>query len=170
MTTSATTVKVHRVYIKTTPQKIWDAITRPEWTERYGYTGRSEFDLRPGGAHRATASEAMRKAGVEMGYDIPEVVCDGEVLEADPPRRLVHTWRMLMDPDMAAEGFTRLTWEIEETGPGVCKLTVTHDVTGAPKLEAMVDGENEAEGAGGGWAWVLSDLKSLLETGNPLTV
>jgi hypothetical protein len=74
---------------------------------------------------------------------------------------------MLMDPDMAAEGFTRLTYEIEPTQYGT-RLTVTHDLESAPKLAAMVAGAHEDEGAGGGWAWVLSDLKSLLETGKPL--
>jgi activator of Hsp90 ATPase-like protein len=67
---------------------------------------------------------------------------------------------------MAAEGFTRLTYEIEEGQGGVTKLTVTHDLTGAPRLAHLVRGGMEDQGAGGGWAWVLSDLKSLLETGS----
>jgi len=90
------------------------------------------------------------------------------VIEADPPRKLVQTWRMLMDPQLQAEGFTRLTYEIEPTGTGT-KLTVIHDLEQAPGLAALVAGEHEAGGAGGGWAWVLSDLKSVLETGAPLT-
>ena len=102
MTTStgtAVTTQVYRVYIKATPQAIWDAITKPEWTERYGYGGRSEYDdLRPGGAYRALASDAMKKAGAEMGFPTPDVIVDGEVIEADAPRKLVQTWRMLMDP------------------------------------------------------------------------
>src|SRR3954464_5759772 len=108
MTTRAEiqTVQVYRVYIKATPEAIWDAITKPEWTERYGYGGRAEFDLRPGGAFRAHTGQEMRDRGA------PEIMLDGEVVEADPPRRLVQTWRMVMDPDMAAEGFTRLTFEI----------------------------------------------------------
>jgi len=167
-TESGTTTQVYRVYIKATPEAIWDAITKPEWTERYGYGGVAEFDLRPGGVARAFPGEAMRRGAAEMGYPIPDVVVDGEVVEADPPRRLVQTWRMLMDPGMAAEGFTRLTWEIEETQGGVTRLTVTHDLAGAPKLAAMVAGELESEGAGGGWAEVLSDLKTLLETGKSL--
>jgi uncharacterized protein YndB with AHSA1/START domain len=96
------------------------------------------------------------------------VVVDGEVVEADPPRKLVQTFRMLMDPEMAAEGFTRLTYEIQEGEGGVTKLTVTHDLAGAPRLAAVVGGAMEAEGAGGGWGWILSDLKTLLETGTPL--
>jgi uncharacterized protein YndB with AHSA1/START domain len=99
---------------------------------------------------------------------VPDVVVDGEVIEADPPRRLVQTWRMLMDPDMEAEGFTRLTHEIEPTADGVTRLTVIHDLADAPKLWSLLAGEQESQGAGGGWSWVLSDLKSLLETGQSL--
>jgi hypothetical protein len=71
---------------------------------------------------------------------------------------------MLMDPEMASEGFTRLTYEIEPTSAGT-KLTLIHELEGAPRLAELVAGEHEASGAGGGWAWVLSDLKSVLETG-----
>jgi uncharacterized protein YndB with AHSA1/START domain len=158
---NVTTTQVHRIYIKATPEAIWEAITKPEWSQRYGYGGSVEFDLRPGGAYRTHASEEFLAAGA------PEVVVDGEVIEADPPRKLVQTWRMLMDPDLQAEGFTRLTYEIEPGEYGT-KLTVIHELEGAPKLAALVDGQLESTGAGGGWAWVLSDLKSLLETGERL--
>jgi uncharacterized protein YndB with AHSA1/START domain len=154
-----TTTQVYRVYIKATPEAIWDAITAPEWTARYGYGASAEYDLRPGGAYRALTSQAMR----DMGS--PDVAVDGEVIEADPPRRLVQTWRMVMDDDLAAEGFTRLTHEIEPSDHGVTKLTVIHDLQGAPRLAALLKGDLESTGAGGGWNWVLSDLKSLLETG-----
>jgi uncharacterized protein YndB with AHSA1/START domain len=110
----------------------------------------------------------MKAAGAQMGFPVPDVAVDGEVIEADPPRRLVQTWRMLMDPDIAAEGFTRLTYEIEESKGGVTKLTVIHDLEGAPKLALLVSGGMEDQGAGGGWSWVLSDLKSLLETGTSM--
>lgn len=153
------TTQIHRVYIRATPQQIWDAITKPEWTDRYGYTGRAEFDLRPGGAFRVAANEAFLAAGA------PETVVDGEVVESDPPRRLVQTWRMCMDPDMKDEGFTRLTYEIEETPSAGTRLTVIHELEDAPKLSSLLAGEAEDTGAGGGWAWVLSDLKTLLETG-----
>ena len=153
---STRTVQVQRVYIKAGAQAVWDAITRPEWTERYGYGGRVEYDLRPGGAFRSVADEQMQAAGM------PEVVVDGEVVEADPPRRLVQTWRALWN----GEGFTRLTYDIAEREGGVSCLTVTHDLTGAPETAAMVAGS--VDGAGGGWAEVLSDLKTLLETGKPL--
>jgi uncharacterized protein YndB with AHSA1/START domain/DNA-binding transcriptional ArsR family regulator len=161
-TETTATTQVYRVYIKATPAAIWDAITKPEWTEKYGYGGRAEYDLRPGGAYRGLTSEAMRSMGA------PDVAVDGEVVEADPPRKLVQTWRMVMDPEMATEGFTRLTWEIEEGKSGVTKLTVIHDLEGAPKLAALLAGAMEDAGAGGGWSWVLSGLKTLLETGTSL--
>ncbi len=167
MTETNVATQVYRVYIKATPQAIWDAITKPEWTERYMYDSRVEYDLRPGGSYIARPSEAMTKQGAEMGYEIPDVVVDGEVVEADPPHKLVQTWRMLMDPETTAEGFTRLTWEIEEI-QGLSRVTVIHDLQGAPKLAALVAGARESEGAGGGWNWVLSGLKTLLETGEPL--
>jgi uncharacterized protein YndB with AHSA1/START domain len=167
-TTDTRTVQVYRVYIKATPQAIWEAITKPEWTQRYGYGGRAEFDLRPGGAFRARSTEAMTAEGAAMGYEVPDVIVDGEVVESDPPRRLVQTWRLLMDPGTAEEGFTRLTYEIEEGQGGATRLTVIHELESAPNTTALVTGLREAEGAGGGWAWVLSDLKTLLETGKPL--
>jgi uncharacterized protein YndB with AHSA1/START domain len=161
MTETSVTTQVYRVYIKATPEAIWDAITDPDWTEKYGYGGRAEFDLRPGGAYKGFTSEAMRSMGS------PDVAVDGEVIEADRPRKLVQTWRMVMDPEMAEQGFTRLTWEIEEGKGGVTRLTVIHDLEGAPKLATLVSGAMEDQGAGGGWSWVLSDLKTLLETGKP---
>jgi hypothetical protein len=75
---------------------------------------------------------------------------------------------MLMDQDMAAEGFTRLTYEIAEGKGGVSKLTVIHELEGAPRLQVLLSGGMEDTGAGGGWTWVLSDLKTLLETGTSL--
>ena len=164
-TETAVTTQVYRVYIKATPQAIWDAITKPEWTEKYGFGGRVEYDLRPGGPYRVPTTEAMRKAGAEMGFPTPDIMIDGEVIEADPPRKLVQTWRMLMDEATAAEGFTRLTYEIAEGKGGVTKLTLIHELEGAPKLQVLVSGGQEDMGAGGGWSWMLSDLKTLLETG-----
>ena len=81
-TTTTMTTQVYRVYIKATAQAIWDAITRPDWTERYGYGGRVEFDLRPGGAFRSIANEEMQAAGM------PEVAVDGAAVEVAPPRKL----------------------------------------------------------------------------------
>jgi hypothetical protein len=72
---------------------------------------------------------------------------------------------MAMNPELAAEGFTRVTYEIVEGEGGMSKLTLTHELDGAPKSAALYAGEQEGEGAGGGWSWVLSDLKTLLESG-----
>jgi uncharacterized protein YndB with AHSA1/START domain/DNA-binding transcriptional ArsR family regulator len=164
-TETSTTTQVYRVYIKAAPQAIWDAITKPEWTERYGYTGLVDYDLRPGGGYRVRATEPFKAASAAQGYQIPDVIIEGEVLEADPPRKLVTTFRMLMDPEVATERATRVTHEIAEGLNGVCSLTLTHELEGAPKLAALVSGALWGEGAGGGHAWVLSDLKTLLETG-----
>lgn len=164
-TITTTTTQVYRVYIKATAEAIWQAITDPEWTNRYGYGGYVHYDLRPGGALTVNPGEEMQAASTAMGHDLPDVIIDGEVIEADPPRKLVTTWRMLMDEGMAAEGFTRLTYEIKALDGGYCSLTLVHDLEGAPGLAAVVGGQQEEFGAGGGHAWVLSDLKSLLETG-----
>ncbi|HEX4701541.1 MAG TPA: SRPBCC domain-containing protein [Pseudonocardiaceae bacterium] len=166
-TETAAITQVYRVYIKATPQAIWDAITKPEWASRYGYGGTVQYDLRPGGKYRGLTSEEMKADARAHGGTLPDVAVDGEVIEADPPRRLVQTWRMLLDPDIAAEGFTRLTYEIDEVPGSGIKLTVTHEVTDAPKVAAMLLGGEDSEGGGGGggWSWILSDLKSLLETG-----
>jgi uncharacterized protein YndB with AHSA1/START domain len=160
--TEAKTIQVYRVYIRATPDAIWTAITDPDWTDRYGYGGRAHYELRPGGSFRLLASEGMRAQGV------PEVAVDGEVIEADAPRKLVQTWRLAMEASLAAEGFTRLTYEIEPLEGGVTKLTITHDLTDTPVHAGLVAGEMEDTGAGGGWAWVLSGLKTVLETGTSL--
>ena len=156
------TIQKYQVYIKAAPQAIWDAITKPEWTSRYGYAPLVEYELRAGGKFRAHANAGMKNAGA------PDVVIDGDVIEARPPRRLVQTWRMLMSPDLAAEGFSRLTYDIQEVRGGVTKVTVTHDLTDTPKIAGVLAGERESQGAGGGWNEVLSGLKTLLETGAQL--
>ena len=159
---ASATTQVYRVYIKASSQAIWDAITTPEWTRKYGYRGPAEYELRPGGAYRALATAEM----VAMGA--PEVVVDGEVVEADPPRKLVQTYRFLWSPELVAEGFTRVTWLIEEDDGGTTRLTVTHELEGAPITAAQVGGDRRLHEGGGGWAWILSDLKTLLETGESL--
>ena len=152
------TTQIHEIYIKAAPQAIWDAITTPEWTAKYAYGGLVEYDLRPGGAFKARSNAEMQSFG------LPEVAIDGEVVESDPPRKLVQTYRFLFSDAMKAEGFTRLTWEIVPTQSGFCRLTVTHELAGAPIMAGMVRGSFSEMGAGG-WTWILSDLKSLLETG-----
>jgi uncharacterized protein YndB with AHSA1/START domain len=163
---TAETTQVYRVWIKTTPEKIWAAITEPEWTTRYAYSAPVDYQLKPGGSFATAATKEMQEFGQANGFTVPDTIVDGEVLESEPPRKLVQTWRMLMDPTTAAEPFTKLTYEIEnsKTQPGVCKLTVTHELVGAPATAAMVSGTEDGA-AGGGWAWILSDLKTLLETG-----
>ncbi len=170
MTTTAqpkpsSTTQVYQVRIRATPEAIWDAITKPEWTARYGYTGFVDYDLRPGGHYRVRATPEFRAGAAARGNDLPEVIIEGEVVEADPPRRLVTTFRMLMDPEIAAEAVTRITHEIEPGADGVCTLTLVHELAGAPKLAAIVGGRLADQGAGGGHAWVLDELKTLLETG-----
>jgi len=157
------TTQIHRIYIHATPQAIWDAITRPEWSERYGYAVPVEYDLHPGGRFRSYANAGMKKF-----EGIPDVVVDGEVIECDPPRRLVQTWRMRMTPELEREGFTRLTYEIEPGRGGVTRLTVMHDVANAPMIARVLAGEAACDGAGGGWIEVLSGIKTLLETGQAL--
>lgn len=165
-TTGAVTTQVHRIYIRTTPQAIWTAITDPEWTTRYGYGGHTHVDLRPGGALKIVPDAAMLAGAEQMGFGLPEVIIDGEVIEADAPFHLKTTWRMLMNPEAAAEGFSTVTYDIEEYDGGVCSLTVTHEVEGMPVLGAMVAGTvADPNMGGGGHPWILSDLKSVLERG-----
>jgi uncharacterized protein YndB with AHSA1/START domain len=119
------TVQVHRIYIHAPAQRVWDALLSPEWTDRYGYGGFVQSDLQPSHPFVTDAGSGMQEHG------ITGPIVDGEVIESDPPRRFVQTWRMLMDDDLKAEGFTRLAYELVETD-GVTRLTVTHDLTGAP--------------------------------------
>jgi hypothetical protein len=86
-------------------------------------------------------------------------------VESDPPRKLVQTYRFLFNEATKSEGFTRLTWEIEPTQSGFSRLTVTHEVEGAPIMAAMLASRFSEEMGTGGWNWILSDLKTLLETG-----
>ena len=158
------TTQVYRIFIRATPQAIWDAITKPEWTQRWGYGLKDEYDLRPGGKYRGMANDGM----IAMGMS--GMVVDGEVIESDPPRKLVMTWRMAIDPSMASEGFTRLNYEIVEGRDGVSRLSVTHDVAGRPGHAAMIAGDKQGPGAGGGWTWILSDLKTALESGKAMAV
>jgi uncharacterized protein YndB with AHSA1/START domain len=160
MTDTTSPIQVYRIVIKAPAQAIWDAITKPEWSEKYGYGSRVEYDLRPGGRYCARASAEMKSMG------LPDEMILGEVIESDPPRKLVQTWHPVWDEASAAEPHTRLTYEITEHQDGVCTLTLTHDATGAPVVGGMISGGGEPARGGGGWPWVLSDLKSLLETGS----
>jgi uncharacterized protein YndB with AHSA1/START domain len=145
MTEQAT--QVYAVFIRATPEQVWDAITKPEFTTRYFHGTKIESTFEPGTPYLSVAGDS-------------DTVVDGEILESDPPRVLKHTWRALWDPETAAEPHSRVTWEIEPQDGGVTKLTVTHDqLEAAPKTAASV---------AGGWSFVLSGLKTLLETGEPL--
>ncbi len=155
------TTHIHQIYIKAEPGVIWDHITSPEFSGRYGYQGTSHYELKPGGKFRCMASEKMRS------YGLPELMIDGEVIEVKPPFKLVQTYRWLFNDAHKAEGFTRLSFEIEQTPGGFCRLTVTHDTTGAPMMDRATKANFNMEG-GGGWDWILSDLKSLLETGKTM--
>jgi len=154
--------RIHEIYIKATPEMIWDAVTNPEWTAKYGYRTRVEYDLKPGGKFRHRSTDQM----VAMG--LPETCIDGEVLEAQPPYKLVQTFRFLFAEEQKQEGFTRVTWEISPTTAGFCRLTVTHELEGAPIMAANTSSKFDGKG-GGGWNWIISDLKSLLETGKSIS-
>ena len=165
-TTGAVTTQVHRIYIRATAQAIWNAITDPSWTAKYGYGGHAHYELRPGGALAINPDEPMLAGAAAMGFELPEVIIDGEVLEVDEPIHLKTTWRMLMDPGTAAEGFSTVSYDIKEYDGGVCSLTVTHELEGMPMLAAMVAGAvDDPNMGGGGHPWILSDLKSVLEHG-----
>jgi len=172
MTTTAapavTATQVYRVYIKATADAIWTALTDPEWTNRYGYTGFTHYEpLEKGGALSVVPNAEFKAAAEAGGFPCPDVLIDGEVLEVDAPHRLVTTWRMLMDPTTAAEPHSTITYEISELQGGVCRLTVMHELPDSPATARLVTGidEDQGMGGGGGHAWILSDLKSLLETG-----
>lgn len=158
--------QMYRIFIKATPEAIWQGITDPDTVARYGYGGRLEIDLRNGGPHRTLATDDMKQ------YGMPDVVVDGEIVEVDEPRRLVQTWQAHFDPEIEAEPVGTVTWETAPAQPmmfpdgGVTEVTVTHDLEDAPRTSSIVSGEYAD--AGGGWAFVLSDLKTLLETGSSL--
>ena len=155
------TTQVYEVYIKAPAEAIWEAITSKEWSVKYGYQGPVEYELRPGGSYRAFSTPPMKSMGV------PDVVIDGTVELADRPRKLVHTYRFLFNDAMKAEGFTRVTWEIEKVASGFCRLSVVHELEGAPIMASMVASKFSEMGTGG-WAWILSDIKSVLETGTAM--
>jgi uncharacterized protein YndB with AHSA1/START domain len=146
-TAAATATQVYRVFIKATPEEIWEAITKPEFTEKYFYGVRID---------------TTQQRRVTRAYDGSDTEGEDPVLEWDPPRRLVHGWRSKWNPELSVEEPSRVSWEIEPGDDGVCLLTVVHDqLEGAPKTAASV--------AGPGWMRVLSGLKTLLETGEPLS-
>lgn len=164
MTTQAqarATTQVFDIYIDAPAEKVWQHITDPQWNSKYGYRCAMNYDLRPGGSYRVHANAEMRAMG------LPDLIIDGEVIECDPPRKLVQTYRWLFTEQTQAEGFTRLTWEVAPTEGGFTRLTVVHELEGAPGMAEMVKSRFTLQG-GGGWNWILSDLKSLIETGKTM--
>src|SRR4030081_1663735 len=140
--------QVYHIFIKATAVQIWDAITRPELTSLYFHGSRVETTGEAGTAIRYYAPDGSTLWG------------DEKVLESDPPRLLGVSWRSLFDPELAIEQPSRVSWEIESQEGGLSKLTVTHDrLEGSPKT---------AQSVAGGWMFILSGLKTVLETGKPL--
>ncbi|HEV2695997.1 MAG TPA: SRPBCC family protein [Verrucomicrobiae bacterium] len=137
---------VYVTYIRTTPEKLWAALIQPEFTRQYFFGATLASAWKPGAPWKMTTTDGT-------------VTDAGEVLEIDPPRRLVLKWRNECKPEAHAEGDSRMTYLIEPSG-GSLKLTVTHEIDKpASKLIASVSN---------GWPAILASLKSLLETGHPL--
>jgi uncharacterized protein YndB with AHSA1/START domain/DNA-binding transcriptional ArsR family regulator len=138
--------KVFEIYIKTTPERLWEAITDSDIRSKYNFGAGVTSDWTPGSHFEMGVSEG----GLVLG--------EGENLEVDPPRKLVQSCTMLWSDEVKKEGATRITWEIEPVGDS-CRLTVTHD--------QLRDGANDE--LYGGWPMILSGLKTWLETGEKLT-
>jgi uncharacterized protein YndB with AHSA1/START domain/DNA-binding transcriptional ArsR family regulator len=140
--------QVYELYIRTTPQKLWQALTDGKVTQQYFFG--------------STISAKAWKKGERYESRGPDgtLWVDGDILEAEPPRRLVQTWKVHYDPQLKDEPVTRVSWEIEPRG-AVCKLTATHYLEGAALTAKHVSG---------GWQIILSSLKTLLETGEPLVI
>ena len=136
--------KVFEIYIKTTPERLWEAITDPEMRAKYSFGVETHSDWTPGSSYKGS---------------VPGVVdiAAGENLEVDPPRRLVQSFTALWSDEVKSAGASRVTWEIEPVGDS-CLLMVTHD--------QLPDGANSE--LYGGWMMILSGLKTLLETGEQL--
>jgi len=143
----STMEKIFEIYIRTTPERLWEAITTEEIRSKYNFGARIRSDWTPGSRY-------------EMGHPTqPSLLAEGEILEVDPPRRLVHTMTALWGDDVKSEGSSRVTWEIQPVGDDSCCLTVTHD--------QLREGANAQ--LYGGWPMILSGLKTWLETGELLT-
>jgi uncharacterized protein YndB with AHSA1/START domain/DNA-binding transcriptional ArsR family regulator len=138
--------KVFEIYIRTTPERLWEAITDPEIRSKYNFGSRVSSDWTPGSRYEMSHPDANGLIG------------EGENLEVDPPRRLVQSMVALWSDDVKGEGTSRVTWEIEPIGDS-CRLTVTHD-------QLHEDANDELYG---GWPMILSGLKTWLETGELLT-
>jgi uncharacterized protein YndB with AHSA1/START domain len=138
--------QVFEIYIRTTPERLWEAITDGEIRAKYNFGAGAESDWKPGSRY-----ELRHPQG-------PLLLAEGEVLEAEPPLRLVHTMVALWSDEVKSEGTSRVTWDIEPVGDS-CRLTVTHDELGEGANDELY----------GGWPMILSGLKTWLETGELLT-
>jgi uncharacterized protein YndB with AHSA1/START domain len=140
------TTAVYEIYIKTTPERLWEAITDPGMRARYSF---------------GVGTESEWSAGSTYTASVPGVIdiAEGENVEVDPPKRLVQTFTALWSDEVKALGASRVTWEIEPVGEDSCRLTVVHD--------QLPKGANPE--LYGGWMMILSGLKTLLETGEDLT-
>jgi uncharacterized protein YndB with AHSA1/START domain/DNA-binding transcriptional ArsR family regulator len=139
--------KVYEIYIRTTPERLWEAITDSEIRAKYNFGAGTKSDWKVGSSVQMTVPRADMLLG------------EGEILESDPPRRLVHTMSALWSDEVKSEGTSRVTWEITPVGDDSCQLTVTHD--------QLREGANSQ--LYGGWPMILSGLKTWLETGELLT-
>ena len=137
---------VYVTFIRTSPQKLWDALTKPEFIKQYWFNMSQESEWKVGASWKMLSSDGG-------------VTDAGEVLEIDPPRRLVLKWRNEFMPELTAEGFSRCVYDLEQDGE-IMKLTITHSID--------KDGAKLIEAVSGGWPRILSSLKSLLEAGAPL--
>ncbi len=143
---------VYVTFIRTSPDRLWSALTSPEFTKQYWFGMHCESDWKAGSSWKLSFADG-RAADA------------GEIVEADPPRRLVIRWRNEWKQELKAEGYSRCTFELEpvvEAGGDVVKLSITHEMDrpGSKLIEAV----------SGGWPRVLSNLKSLLETGHVVLV
>ena len=143
----ATMERLYEIYIRTTPERLWEAITSAEVRARFQFGCRIDSDWAPGSTYEITSPQAPGKT-----------LCDGTNIEVDPPRRLVQSFHAHWDDASDAHGPTRVTWEIEPAGDS-CRLLVTHDELAPDAPETLY----------GGWPMILSGLKTYLETGTTLT-
>jgi uncharacterized protein YndB with AHSA1/START domain len=137
---------VYVTYIRTTPEKLWEALTKSEFTQRYWLGTKFETTWKRGASWQAVKPEGAP-------------IVSGEILETEPPRKLVMTWRNEKTPELRAEGYSRVTYELEQEGDSV-KLTILHEFDKA--------GSKVQQSVSNGWPLVLASLKSMLETGEPL--
>jgi uncharacterized protein YndB with AHSA1/START domain len=143
----ATMDKAYEIYIRSTPERLWDAITSPEVRAQFQFGCRIDSDWTPGSSYEITSGNAQGRLLVE-----------GTNVEVDPPRKLVQTFHAHWDDASDGHGPTRVTWEIEPVGDS-CRLLVTHDQLAPDAPETLY----------GGWPMMLSGLKTYLETGTLLT-